>query len=288
MNLSLLTGWQLQTIQEFMKQFRHHAIILSALLPCLAPDLIMGKDDGDNRMPLAGAVKLDSEAMKLFPGTPPMAPVLHPKGLAIKDKAIAVKLKGLKRDSRIRLPDGKTIPYWQTLQYANRHFRLYITRFREDSTATKKFGKISHAERVRVWGMSARLRKMLCHPDFRKWTGRSKFRKPHTPSNVYARFENVHRGSYIRIRNLKGKAMAVATGKGVTFNSARNFLQKPFDGMIGTYAHEVSHNMGYSHADGVPYPIGDFIKAASRRKLWNYRMYDLAKTPNFEVIPAGR
>jgi hypothetical protein len=64
-----------------MKQFGYHITILFAILQCPAPTLTMAKGDGDNRMPLAKAVALDNEAMKLFPGTPPMALILPPRAL---------------------------------------------------------------------------------------------------------------------------------------------------------------------------------------------------------------
>merc|ERR1719422_1140074 len=144
-------------------------------------------DDSKNVMSKEDAQKLDTAAKELneFPDFLPMTPVIFPDERDAHDAEIADRLKDVKdRDTIILLPDGTKVPFWQTLQYANRHFEIYITRFLE-----KHGGLVIPIEnRTRAWAISSLFRKMLCHPDFLKWTEERKFLNL-TGKEVYKSFE---------------------------------------------------------------------------------------------------
>lgn len=241
--------------------------------------------DGKNPMSREEAEKLDQEAAKMYPYTLPNVPVMYPGGVAEHDKDIAVKLEGLDRDAQIRLPGGKEVPYWQTLQYANRHFVIYVTRFREGKVGKKVFDDFPENERVVVWAWSGLLRKLLCTPDFAEWVKGQEFAEGATPELVYESFHDVSKGVSISQFDVAApRVNAVANGRSIVFDNEKSLLEKDFGYMLQTYAHEQSHNVGYSHASKVPYPIMKFVKEALVNKVEQYEVYDLAKFPEFEVV----
>merc|ERR1719162_1374954 len=93
--------------------------------------------------------------------------VLYPDLVKEHDKDIETKLENLTRDSQIVLPGGKTIPYWQTLQYSNRNFRQFITRFQNNSRKAKDPNDVSMpgpmdaSEKTLAWEWNMLLRKIL-------------------------------------------------------------------------------------------------------------------------------
>jgi len=238
-------------------------------------------DDSKNVMSKEDAQKLDAAAKALdeFPDFLPMTPVLFPDERDAHDAEIADRLKDVKdRDTIILLPDGTKVPFWQTLQYANRHFEIYITRFFE-----KKGGVvIPFKNRTRAWGVSSLFRKMLCHPDFLKWTEEEEFVDV-TGKEVYKSFEQGREGQAVKAKDLIGARTAQSNGRVITFDkNMRNFGETPVDKLLPTYAHETSHDLGYNHKTQVPYPIGSWAKKPGL-SLTDYKVYDLAATPNFEV-----
>jgi len=207
------------------------------------------------------------------------------------DKHILSKLQDLNRNSQIRLPNGEVIRYWQTLQYANRHFGIFATRWRNEIDLKNPYEALPEHEKIQVWGMNGLLRKILCHPDFLTWTTDSYFEDGADSASVYKQFEDAHKGAYIGKRHLKKKAVvAVANGKGIVFNTnnKKGLAERKFGKLMATYAHEFSHLLGYSHQSKVPYPIMKFVQASVDKKLYDYKVYDLIDTPDFEVVEADR
>lgn len=242
------------------------------------------KTDAPTTMPVEEAQGLDEATMNAHPDVLPQAPSMYPDTLEALDAAIAPKLQGLGRHSVIRLSDGTEVPYWQTHQYANRHFRLTITRWREDEG---KFDVLSEAQKLRIWAAHARMRKIMCTETFRTWVLSSTFEEGNTPEGVYAQFEGVPQGSFLAMKGLDGRRNGVANGKGVIWNSVR-FDSMSDDYFLGVYVHERSHNLGYSHQSQVPYPIGRwFTRLAGPGNVSSYESYDLAQHPEFEVVAAS-
>lgn len=244
------------------------------------------KTDAPTTMPVGEAQSLDEATMSAHPDVLPQAPSMYPDSLEALDAAIAPKLQGLGRHSLIRLPDGTEVPYWQTHQYANRHFRLTITRWREGTN--KNFELPSEAEKLRIWATHARMRKIMCTETFRTWVLSEEFEEGNTPEGVYAQFEGVPQGSYISMKDLPApRANAVANGRGVAIDSVK-FDNLSDDYFLGVYVHERAHNLGYSHDTQVPYPIGRwFTRLAGPENVSSYESYDLAQHPEFEVVAAS-
>jgi len=205
--------------------------------------------------------------------------MIFPEERNAHDAEIADRLKEVRdRNTTILLPDSTKVPFWQTLQYANRHFEIYISRFVEGG----QFDNIPFENRTRAWAMSSLFRKMLCHPGFLAWTKERVF-VDRTREGVYKSFEQGREGQFVRRRDIPGAPLAVAHGRGITLdNIMRNLGMKPMLKLVSTYAHEVSHNMGYAHKTQVPYPIG-YWAAKPGFDLTDYKVYDLAETPNLEV-----
>jgi len=257
--------------------------------------------DIENVMPLLEAQKLD-EAMlgvnqlisrkESFDSLPPMAPLLYPTLVEQHDANILEKLGGLTRDSQITLPGNIKIPYWQTLQYANRNMRTFLTRFVEGQVGKRYFDEMPPDERAIAWEMSSILRKILVtdcvkefiegDPKYPSEIGFNKFKgEPFSAAIFYKHIENDVRGSYMRLGEMKS-ACAYADGKGITFNNAKKFSEKDTMKFVGCYAHEQAHNMGYHHKDRAPGGIQSAVGKCYRKKAYNYITHDLAKTPDFE------
>jgi len=253
--------------------------------------------DRDNMMPLEEALALDKAAAALFPQEfLPMVPVLYPQELDNADKGIASKLEGLERDTPILLPTGITIPYWQTLQYANRNFRLFVTRFREPKANEDV---ITEDERIRVWAMTAIAHKRMLTDVFKECVMArddipSRGTTPRSAGDLSAaifhkKLEHVYRGSSFSGQPKKGGggkkiASAWATGKGIKFNTVTKILDKKLGSFVGLYLHEQSHNMGYGHQDKIPWVIQKCAGSNKKKKGPAYfTAYDLAESPDFTV-----
>jgi len=246
------------------------------------------KTDAENTMPVEEAQSLDAATIGAHPEVMPQAPSMYPDSLETLDAAIAPKLQGLSRHSLIRLPGGAEVPYWQTHQYANRHFRLFITRWKEGAVKEKTFDTLSEAQKVRIWYTHARLRKIMCTETFRTWVLSSTFAEGNTPEGVYAQFEGVPQGSSVAMRDIpKQNIGAVANGRGVVFDSVK-YETWSDEQLLGIYGHERSHNLGYSHESEVPYSLGRWLKnLAGPENVSAYDSHDLAQHPDFEVVAAS-
>lgn len=253
-------------------------------------------DDRANQMSSEEAHKLDEEAAKLEPEYfLNLASVLYPSERDEADKNIASSIKDLKRDAKITLQDGTTIPYWQTKQYGDRHFRLFFTRFREENDKGKKLDKISQAERARLWAIAGVSHKNMMSDAFKdcvlartnipatmvgvgkKSLGRG---TPLSAEIFYEHLEHVYRGSYVQVSRTKGAA-AFANGPGINFNSKNvKILDRKLAIFVGLYAHEASHNMGYNHPDKIP----GAMETCTRKTFKNtFQVYDLTLFPGFTV-----
>lgn len=248
------------------------------------PEKAASMNDIKNADPEQVVRRRDQEAAKKFPDALPTVTAMFPALRKARDKDIASKLKGLQRDSIIRLPNNKSVPYWQTLQYADRHFRIYVDRFREGRFDGKWFKSIPEHSKTRVWAASGLLRKVLCSERFRTWVMGRTF-KGVTPERVYHRFQSANKGTYAGVREYPWYVLGAANGQGVFFNHARKLLTGGMGQLLSTLAHEQAHNLGFSHRTGVPYPIGYHVKHALAKKFHNYHVHDLAETPDFEVGP---
>jgi len=253
------------------------------------PKIKERKDDRNNRMPLKEALALDKAAAALFPEEfLPMMPVLYPGEMDKADNGIALKLEGLERDTPILLPGGTTIPYWQTLQYANRNFRLFVTRFLLKSKGGKVWDVITEDERIRVWAMTGIAHKRMLTDEFKACVmARDDIPSHHRDGSslsaaiFYEVLEHVYRGSSFHGERKKTKASAWAFGTGIKFNTMTKLLDKRMGSFVGLYLHEQGHNMGYGHADKIPWVIqkcGGAKKAAAY-----FKAYDLAESPDFTV-----
>merc|ERR1712217_319101 len=227
-----------------------------------------------------------------------MTPLLYPERVQSHDVDIADKLHGLTRDSGIVLLDGTTIPYWQTLQYANRNMRMFITRIREGNMKGKDFDHIpDKPDRTIIWELSSLLRKLLvtdCVKHFiendkkypNSFTGFGKKNehrgKKFSGSIFYNHLEADRRGSFIRLGELK-KASAVATGDGITFNNAKRFSERSIGTAVAIMGHEQTHNMGYPHKDRAPNGVQAAVQKCFKKKAHKYTTYDLTKTPDFNT-----
>jgi len=260
------------------------------------------KGDVDDVMPLAEAQELDKWMLNVhqlisrketFDSLPPMAPLLYPTLLEQHDAIILEKLSGLTRDSQITLPDGTTIPYWQTLQYANRNMRIFLTRFIEGQVGKKIFNEMPTDERSIAWEMSSIARKILVtdcvkefiesDPKYPNKIGYNKFKgKSFSGAIFYRHVEDGTMGSYMRLGDMSS-ACAYANGKGITFNNGKKFSEKRTTQFVGCYAHEQAHNMGYHHKDRAPGGIQSAVDKCYRKKAYNYITHDLSKTPDFVV-----
>jgi len=265
-------------------------------------DAIDTKGDVENVMHLDEAKQLDDAMLNVgdlisrkasIGSLPPMAPLLYPNLVEQHDAEILEKLTDLTRDSLITLPDGTTIPYWQTLQYANRNMRIFLTRFIEGEVGKRSFDVMPAEERAIVWEMSSILRKVLVtdcvkefieeDPKYPEKIGFNKFKgEDFSAAIFYKHVEKDIRGSYMRLGEMKS-ACAYADGKGITFNNAKKFSEKDTMKFVGCYAHEQAHNMGYHHKDRAPGGIQSAVGKCYRKKAYDYVTHDLAKTPDFEI-----
>jgi len=240
----------------------------------------------DKMIHLEWALKLDENASQMFPGVLPAVPVMYPEVMEARDRDIAPKLRGLNRSSRIRVRNDTEVPYWQTLQYADRHFGIHVDRFRGPWwTGGNKYYFIPNNLKSRAWAASGLLRKLLCTERFRIWVFTSLF-SGRTREDVYRTFQNTQKGTYFGVRDLS-RGLAIANSKGAVINN-KMFLQiiNSPRWLIGILAHEQAHNLGFSHATGVPYPIGNAMTLAVDAKAYDYEVHDLSKTPDFEVVSA--
>lgn len=257
------------------------------------------KGDADNPMPLAEAQALDGEVADLgnFDSLPPLAPLLHPDLVDQHDAGILEKLQNLTRDSQLILPDGTRIPYWQTLQYASRNMRMFITRFMEGPVGKRKvFDPINATERAVVWEMAALTRKILVtdcvkgalegdpkFPDTITYSKKLYRGAPFSGAIFYRHLEGDTTASYVRLGKLTGSMSAVANGAGITFNNKKQFSERDQGTFVGIYCHEQAHNMGYHHKDNAPYSIQKAAGGCHRQKAYNYTTYDLAAAASFQV-----
>lgn len=261
-------------------------------------DLVELKGDIANPMPLEEAQEWDSRISAMNPNCPlaPNAPLLYPEIVDAHDADIASKLDGMLRETEITLPDGTDIQYWQTLQYANRNFRQYITRFKDG----EGLYYVSESDKVTLWEATSTLRKILvtdCIKDyiysFEGWpstfTGggvrASLTGTPFSGDIYYTRTEKDIMGSMLGMKPYSGGACGAANGKEINFNSNWGLPEccEEYNWLLGCFAHEISHNMGYHHISRVPGQIQLSVGLCFKKKAHWYITHDLATTPNFTI-----
>jgi hypothetical protein len=187
----------------------------------------------------------------------------HNEGL--KANFLVTELPG----KTILLPDGRTIPIYQTKQFLDVNFRLtFFARKKEKGSDI-------------VSVMEERLRKLLARPEF---YDRVKTHKPEyrispkgkvSSQEAYDHFRHIHRNLGVTA----GKQFHAPVGGGSGIAAPSWAVWKK----MNLFFHEACHCIGIGHnSGGLSGPIAGSMETWNRKGLWKYETIDL----NALTIPA--